>query len=99
MKRPVTRVGRVDIKKFKNRHYYPTIFCLKEEKTIGLSYVRIMGKCKVNMAQWRDDNSKFLDGYKIDMTQYSDGEQVICPKCGSPVDFRLYMSDTRPELK
>jgi hypothetical protein len=62
------------------------------------------GKCKirnkdqVNESQWRDWNSEFREGYEIDFTKCTEGELVLCPKCGEPVDFRVFPASKPPEL-
>jgi hypothetical protein len=83
--------------------WWPTIFCLHEKIFIGLSLsnIKVAGGVplsKVDYSQWKKENSRFREGYEIDMTKYAEGEIVHCPHCGSKVDFRLWKSATIPEF-
>ena len=82
----------------RQRTYWPMIYCLKEQKPIGISFIKQFGKTKVDAIHWKRNDCEFLDGYEIDMTQYNIGEPVFCPKCGWFVDFRFWMSDIRPNF-
>ena len=74
------------------------IWCENEKIPIGLSHVRCDKHVKVNWQQWTDELSEWMDGYKLDLTQYSVGDEVLCPVCGKKVDFRFWMSDVMPHL-
>jgi len=91
-------------------NYYPVVFCLEENKTIGLSklplrlkadkFGRIKVKDKVGSGRsWYPEHCKFIKEYELDLNNYKDGETVVCPKCGGPVDFRAFPSSTVPELR
>jgi phosphomevalonate kinase len=81
------------------RKYYPIIFCTGEDKAIAISKKFKFGTVKVNKKDYIDGNGDFLsDEHKIDFTDVKDGEKISCPKCGSPVDFRLFPSDTLPRF-
>jgi hypothetical protein len=87
---------------------WPVVFCVEEDKAIGVSYHNIgikqnasgrrKAKTKSNKEHWMDWNSKFLEGYRIDFSESKKGDLVMCPVCGAPVDFRLFPSTTKPSL-
>jgi hypothetical protein len=87
----------------KNR-WWPAIYCLKEEIFIGVSdecmkVIRGKPKLKVGHKEWEGIVSRFRsEEYKIDMTKFSDGDIVYCPKCGGQVDFRTWISAKKPEF-
>lgn len=82
----------------KNR-YWKTIFCLGEQVFIGISYSLVKKGDKVNADDWQDNNSKWkTPHHKIDMSKLIEGETVYCPKCGSKVDFRMWLSATKPDF-
>ena len=84
---------------YKGHDYYPIITCNHEKITIGLSFVKLISKkTKVDVTQWQGENCKFLRGYEIDFTKFKVGDIVLCPKCGNPVSFDSFISDTRPSL-
>jgi len=83
----------------KMRKFYPLIFCPNEEKTIAISKRVKFGQVKVNKKDYIDGNAEFFtDEYVIDFNKIKDGDKVCCPKCGKPVDFRLFPSDTLPKF-
>lgn len=100
----INRISRVIEKKTSlPNKWWPTIYCLNEKIFIGVSHVPMKvvggkGLSKVNKDHWSKINSKFREGYSIDMTKYQDGEIVHCPHCGYRVDFRLWKSSTVPEF-
>ena len=89
---------------------YPIIWCTGEELAIAVSKkvahvkvdstgkAKVRNKDKVNFSQWRDWNSTFREGYKIDLSQCEAGDIVKCPHCGSPVDFRVFPASRPPQL-
>jgi hypothetical protein len=91
------------MKKLKNR-YYPAMFCLGEGIYIGVSYRTMRfanGKPvdKVNSEYWLPENCKFRSKeHVIDLSNCVIGKEIRCNKCGSRIDFRLWLSSTRPEL-
>lgn len=89
--------------------YYPIIWCIKEKKAIGMStlamkfkadnFGRIKPKHKVNIRHWRKGVCAFLsEEYEIDMRFRKKDEEILCPKCSSPVDFRLFPSSELPRF-
>ena len=54
---------------------------------------------KVHYNQWRTWNSTFREGYEIDLSAYNPGDIVRCPKCGGPVDFKLFPASRLPRLQ
>ena len=83
---------------YKAKRYYPIMFCMKEEKPIGLSFMLCRKRVKVDWHHWLDTNSKFLSGYEIDLKNCKKGDIVYCPVCGGKIDFRFWESDTTPDL-
>ena len=81
------------------RTYYPSVFCLQEHKFIGVSKIKCKGDEKVTDKHWQLGNSEFLQGYRINFDKYEKGDIVRCPVCDGIIDFRMFMSDTVPELK
>ncbi len=94
----------------RSQKLYPIIWCTGEELAIAVSRkivhvkadttgkYKIRGKDQVNFTQWREWNSTFREGYEIDLSQCEAGEEVLCPKCGEPVDFRVFPASTPPVL-
>ena len=88
---------------------WPVIYCIDEEKVIGVSYHNIgirhnasgkaKPKSKTDKSHWMKWNSKFLEGYRIDFKEVKKGELVNCPVCGGVIDFRLFPSTTKPKLE
>ena len=92
MPKPKTKMDR-------NHDYYPIINCVNEKITIGLSFVKLTASTlKVDKSQWQKNNCKFLKGYAIDFGKFKEGDIILCPKCGKPVSFDSFVSDTRPDL-
>jgi len=100
----------VSIKKKKNFNLYPTIHCIKEKIIIGLSfkpvklksskYGEVKSKDGVNIKHWLPGICAFRSpDYEINFSKYAKGEKIYCPKCMSPVDFRLFPSSTVPQLE
>ena len=97
-------------KPMRSTKLYPIIWCTSEELAIAVSRkivhtkrdtvgkVKIRNKDQVNHSQWRDWNSEFREGYEIDFSQLKAGEKVYCPKCGEPVDFRVFPASKPPKL-
>jgi hypothetical protein len=87
---------------------WPIIWCTGEAYCIAVSRVPLSVKMTnkgvmkatkvVDKSQWQKWNSVFRDGYHIDMSNYKDGDIVLCTKCGQPVDFRLFPSYYSPTL-
>lgn len=87
---------------------YPVIWCTGEEIAIAVSYRTVGVKRdkfgnrvptrKVGAEQWKPHNSKFREGYKMDLSQYGPGDVVLCPHCNSKVDFRLFPGTKPPKL-
>jgi len=105
------KVRKPEIKKPKrSAKLYPIIWCTGEEIAIAVSQkvvsvkrtttgkYKIRNRDQVNYSQWRDWNSKFREGYEIDFLQCVEGEEVLCPKCGEPVDFRVFPATKVPKL-
>lgn len=89
--------------------YYPTMYCVAEELYIGVSnkpmkfkgdrFGRIKPKYKVNDKHWLPECCSFRSGeYIIDMRNKQDGDMIVCSKCGSAIDFRLFYSNTIPRM-
>jgi len=78
---------------------YPEIYCLDEDKPIGVSKICVSMNVKVTDEHWKKDNSIFLEGYHIDMSKQTPDCSVKCPVCGGNVDFRLFPSNSVPDLK
>lgn len=97
MKRKNKYVQRLVIKK--NKTYWPMMFCLKENIPIGVSQVKWKKDEKVDAAHWQEGKCQFKEGHKVELSQYKQGERVVCPVCGGDIDFRLWMSDSVPTLK
>lgn len=96
------------VKKERMRHY-PVIYCPREDVVVGLSYKpmrfkanrfgKIVPKYKVNKKHWLPQFCHFKSQeYVIDLREFKDGQEICCPKCGTPVDFRLFPSATSPKL-
>jgi hypothetical protein len=85
----------------KAKYIFPMAFCLNENKPIAVSKVKcIHGKpVKVSKEHWTDGNGKFLKGYEFDLSKAKVGDKILCPKCGKPLDFRMWMSDVEPDIK
>ena len=101
--------SRQQAKKGNKLRYYPTMYCMGENLYIGVSSVpmkfkgdrwgNINPKYKVEDRHWQVWNCSFREKkYIIDMTRLSIGRKVICPHCGSSVDFRLFGSNSTPRL-
>ena len=101
MKRKFTGFGgkkQVAVVRYKKSTYWPMIYCINEKMPIGICRIKANGNIKVNKSQWTPELSDFLDGYRIDMDKFSVGDKVLCPHCGGVVDFRMWLSDTVPQL-
>jgi len=106
-KRKFSKVGKNKPGRRRNKNY-PVIYCLNEDIAIAVSYNkltvkgdkfgRVVVKDIVDKSHWYLTVAVFRDGYYIDMTDYKDGDKVLCPKCNEPVDFRLFPSGTKPKL-
>ena len=87
----------------KNR-YWPAIYCLKEKVFIGVSNETMKvkkgrPKLRVGYKEWDSIIGRFRSElYRIDMTKFKDGDLVQCPFCGGRVDFRSWVSATKPEF-
>lgn len=86
--------------------FYPVAFCLHENTAIGFGSTPLKVKAdqygirikKVNAEQWV--TAEWLTpAHKIDFSKYIKGSVVLCPKCGGRIDFRAFMSSTKPEFK
>ena len=86
-------------------YHWPTIFCVRENTPIAVGvrpvmYVQNMGlkkfepvsKAHFNGAVWRNV------AHIIDFSKCKVGEKVLCPHCGGPVDFRIFISDDMPKF-
>lgn len=84
-----------------NRYWY-SVYCLTEKLFIGVSYVTVLkekGKFKVAYNQWTEGNCNWrTEKHKIDMSNKTEGQLILCPKCGGQVDFRMWLSSKRPEF-
>jgi hypothetical protein len=83
--------------------YYPAIYCLEEKLFIGVSREAVPPRkavgYKVNVKDWLPHNCNFrAREYIIDLRKHKEGDVINCPKCNKPVDFRLWMSSTKPLL-
>lgn len=84
--------------------YWPTIFCTGEMIFIGLSYNFIRKKHlahvrSVHEDDWKSGICDYRDPkYRIDFSKFKKDDEVICPNCGKPVDFRMWISATRPKF-
>lgn len=83
--------------------WWAAIYCTHENMFIGISYAKIKipfgQRYKVDAKDWLPFCCSFKTiQHVINLTQYSKGQQVVCPKCNHPVDFRLWRSSTKPEL-
>ena len=97
MKRRRGQKSRLIIQKAKV--YYPMAFCLHENKPIAVSQLRCKKKVKVHWVHWTPENAKFLPGYEFSLKDMRKGDKCFCPKCGHAIDFRFWMSDTKPDIK
>lgn len=89
--------------------YYPVMFCVHEDLAIALCTVpvglkgdrfgRIKPKEKVIYKHWMQHNCTFrAEEYVFNMKMYQEMDIVRCPKCGNPIDFRLFPSTCLPKL-
>ncbi len=91
-----------DNNKPKNR-WWMSIYCPYENYFIGISYAPVKfvwGQgYKIDAKDWEPNICKFKTiKHVINMAQYSKGQEVMCPCCNHPVDFRLWRSAVKPEL-
>jgi hypothetical protein len=83
--------------------FWPAIFCLGENIFIGVSLIystsrKLANGRIVSKTDW-DVNCKFRKPeYKIDMSNAKFGDIIKCPKCGSNVDFRIWISAKEPNF-
>jgi hypothetical protein len=92
------------LQKEKNK-YYPSLFCLGEKIFIAVSNIKVglgHSKYKIELEHWTHLNARFRsEEYRINFPELKPGltlVEVKCPKCGSLVDFRMWMSAKRPEF-
>lgn len=84
--------------------YWPTIFCTGEKMFIGLSYnsirqKRIAANRSVHEDDWKQNVCEYRDPkYIIDFNKFKKDDEVTCPNCGKPVDFRMWISSKRPKF-
>ena len=83
----------------KKKTYWPMAFCIHENKAIAVSRIKCHGKVKVHWNHFEPHNAKFLPGYMFSLRDKKLGDQIFCPYCGRPLDFRMWMSDTEPDIK
>lgn len=83
---------------YKPKAFYPMAYCTKEEIPIAVSHTKCKKKIKVNWIHFREDIAEFRKGYEFDMKECKKGDTVYCPVCGANLDFRLWMSDSRPHI-
>lgn len=85
----------------KNRYWY-SVYCLTEKLFVGVSYVNVTrekGKFKVNYNQWTEGNCSWRsEKHKMDLSTKTEGQLILCPKCGGQVDFRMWLSSKKPEF-
>lgn len=86
-------------KKDSKNRYWKTIYCNSEKLFIGISYTKFQVESKVNSLDWEDAVCAWrAPEYKIDFTNHVLGQEVYCPKCGSKVDFRVWLSAVKPNF-
>ncbi len=85
----------------KPKIFYPMAYCLHEKLPIAVSHFKCKKKVKVQWIHFDAEKGvgvEFRKGYEFSLKDCKQGEKVKCPKCGNPIDFRLWMSDTTPHV-
>ena len=81
---------------------YPAIYCINEKRFIAYSTYPLFSpdnKYKITKSHWNNEYANWRsEEYKINMENCKDGQTVLCPKCLGLVDFRIWISATKPEF-
>jgi hypothetical protein len=102
VRKPIPKISKRSTK------LWPIVWCTGEDMCIGVSRMSVgvkynasgkaKSKSKVDHTQWKHWNSSFREGYPMDFDNAEAGDIILCPKCGEPVDFRLFPSLRPPEM-